>query len=74
MNIDVITKAKALKKLFDAGFIDKDKILRLKVEELDNISDLTINDIRIISKFRKAIKENNLIAFLVGEEGKNGNK
>ena len=49
-------------------------ILRLKVEELDNISDLTINDIRIISKFRKAIKENNLIAFLVGEEGKNGNK
>lgn len=70
MNLDVITKAKALKKLFDAGFNDKEKILKMKVEELDKISDLNINDIKIISKFRKAIKENKLIAFLVGEEVK----
>jgi len=63
---------KTISKLFDAGFNTKEKILKMQIDDIDKIDKLTNYDLKIISEFRKAIKNNNLIAFLYGKEVQNG--
>lgn len=70
-NLSLITKT--LEKLFDAGFNTDKKILALKLEDLETISNLQANEALIIIEFKKAIKNKTLIPFLSGfkEERKN---
>ena len=64
-NLNQITKT--LEKLFDAGFNTDKKILALKLEDLEKISNLQSNEALIIIEFKKAIKNKNIIAFLSGQ-------
>lgn len=64
-NLNQITKT--LEKLFDAGFNTDKKILALKLEDLEKISNLQSSEALIIIEFKKAIKNKNIIAFLSGQ-------
>ena len=71
-NLNQITKT--LEKLFDAGFNTDKKILALKLEDLERISNLQSSEALIIIEFKKAIKNKNIIAFLSGQIDENERK
>ena len=69
VNYEMQTLAKILK----TG-IPKDKdILNLQIENLENIENLTIRDVKNIIKMKKCVKENGLMSYLsqINKEGKN---
>lgn len=69
VNYEMQTLAKILK----TG-ISKDKdILNLQIENLENIENLTIRDVKNIIKMKKCVKENGLMSYLsqINKEGKN---
>lgn len=57
---------KTLEKIFSAGFNTEKKILTMKMEDLEKISNLSSNETLIIIDLKKAIKNKTLIAFLSG--------
>lgn len=62
-----------LSKILKTG-ISKDKdILNLQIENLENIENLTIRDVKNIIKMKKCVKENGLMSYLsqINKEGKN---
>lgn len=63
--------SKTLEKLFDAGFDTEKKILTLKLEDLEKISNLQSNEALSIIDLKKAIKSKNIIAFLSSFKEKN---
>lgn len=65
-NLSQITKT--LEKLFEAGFNTDKKILALKLEDLEKISNLQSLETFIIIDFKKAIKNKDIIAFLSGNK------
>lgn len=70
-NLMQITKT--LEKLFQAGFNTDKKILAMRLEDLEKISNIQSNEALIIIEFKKAIKNKNIIAFLSGvSEERNG--
>lgn len=58
--------SKTLEKLFQAGFDTDKKILAMKMEDLEKISNLQSNEALIIIDFKKAIKDKQIVAFLSG--------
>lgn len=72
-NLSQITKT--LEKLFGAGFNTDKKILAMKLEDLEKISNLTSSEMMIIIDFKRAIKNRQVITFLSGYKEKgNDNK
>ena len=71
-NINQITKT--LEKLFNAGFNTDKKILNMKMEDLEKLPNLTSSEMMIISDFKKAIKNKDIIAFLSGYKEKGNEK
>lgn len=67
-NLSQITKT--LEKLFGAGFNTDKKILAMKLEDLEKISNLTSSEMMIIIDFKRAIKNRQIIAFLSGYKEK----
>lgn len=63
-NLGQITKT--LEKLFQAGFNTDKKILAMRMEDLEKISNLQSSEALIIIEFKKAIKNKSIIAFLSG--------
>lgn len=63
-NLNQITKT--LEKLFNAGFNTEKKILAMKMEDLEKISNLLSNETMIIIDFKKSIKNKNIVSFLSG--------
>ena len=68
-NLTQVTKT--LEKLFTAGFNTDKKILSLKLEDLEKIPNLQSAETFIIIKFKEAVKNKQIIAFLsnYGESG-----
>ena len=68
-NLTQVTKT--LEKLFTAGFNTDKQILSLKLEDLEKIPNLQSAETFIIIKFKEAVKNKQLIAFLsnYGESG-----
>ena len=64
MNKILNQKFKALDKLFEAGFIDEKSILKMQMEDFLKLSQFSTVDINLIIKFKQAIKEKNIVAFL----------
>ena len=64
MNKILNQKFKALDKLFEAGFTDEKSILRMQMEDFLKLSQFSTVDINLIIKFKQAIKEKNIVAFL----------
>lgn len=67
-NLSQITKT--LEKLFSAGFNTDKKILAMKLEDLEKISNLTSSEMMIIIDFKRAIKNRQIITFLSGYKEK----
>lgn len=67
-NLSQITKT--LEKLFGAGFNTDKKILAMKLEDLEKISNLTSSEMMIIIDFKRAIKNRQIIIFLSGYKEK----
>lgn len=67
-NLSQITKT--LEKLFGAGFNTDKKILAMKLEDLEKISNLTSSEMMIIIDFKRAIKNRQVITFLSGYKEK----
>lgn len=67
-NLSQITKT--LEKLFGAGFNTDKKILAMKLEDLEKISNLTSSEMMIIIDFKRAIKNRQIITFLSGYKEK----
>lgn len=67
-NLSQITKM--LEKLFGAGFNTDKKILAMKLEDLEKISNLTSSEMMIIIDFKRAIKNRQIITFLSGYKEK----
>ena len=68
-NLTQVTKT--LEKLFTAGFNTDKQILSLKLEDLEKIPNLQSAETFIIIKFKEAVKNKQIIAFLsnYGESG-----
>lgn len=66
MNVTQI--AKSIEKLFNAGFDDDKLILAMQLEDVQKIEGITIQDINIIIKFKKAIRTKQIVKFLTGKE------
>ena len=64
MNKILNQKFKALDKLFEAGFTDEKSILKMQMEDFLKLSQFSTVDINLIIKFKQAIKEKNIVAFL----------
>ena len=64
MNQKLNQKFKALDKLFEAGFTDEKSILKMQMEDFLKLSQFSTVDINLIIKFKQAIKEKNIVAFL----------
>lgn len=64
MNKNLNQKFKALDKLFEAGFTDEKSILKMQMEDFLKLSQFSTVDINLIIKFKQAIKEKNIVAFL----------
>ncbi len=62
-------KMKTIEKLFNAGFNTDKKIMCLKLEDLNKITNLQANETAIIIEFKNAVKSKQIINFLSG--GKN---
>lgn len=61
MNKILNQKFRAIDKLFEAGFTDEKSILNMKMEDLLKFSPIDVN---LIIRFKQAIKEKNIVAFL----------
>ncbi len=57
-------KYKVLKKLSESGFSTEKEILAIKLEDLEKISELSLNEINIIINFKKSIKDKKFIEYL----------
>ena len=64
--------SKTLEKLFQANFNTEQKILAIKLEDLDKIQNLQSGEILIIIELKKAIKNKKIITFLSGFSEKKG--
>ncbi len=69
-NLTQITKT--LEKLFSAGFNTDKKIMAMKMEDLEKVSNLQANEALIIIDFKKAVKNKEITAFLSGFREKEG--
>ena len=58
--------ARTLEKLFNAGFNTNKAILTMKMEDLEKIPNLQSNETLIIIDFKRAVKNKQIIDFLVG--------
>lgn len=61
-------KMKTIEKLFNAGFNTDKKIMCLKLEDLNKISNLQANETATIIEFKNAVKSKRIINFLSGGE------
>lgn len=61
MNKILNQKFRAIDKLFEAGFTDEKSILNMKMEDLLKFNPIDVN---LIIRFKQAIKEKNIVAFL----------
>lgn len=71
MKSNIMSIAKSLEKLFNAGYIDEKEISVLKVEEVVlKVPDLNIQDLHTIISFKHALrrKKEDILKFLVGIE------
>lgn len=57
-------KMKTIEKLFNAGFNTDKKIISLKLEDLNKITNLQANETAIIIEFKNAVKSKQIINFL----------
>ena len=64
MNHSLNQKFRALEKLFNAGFVDEKSILNMKLEDLLKMPNLTTIEVNVIIRFKQAIKDKNIVAFL----------
>lgn len=65
-------RSKTLEKLFQANFDTEQKILAIKLEDLDKIKNLQSGEILLIIELKKAIKNKKVITFLSGFNEKKG--
>lgn len=61
MNKILNQKFRAIDKLFEAGYTDEKSILNMKMEDLLKFNPIDVN---LIIRFKQAIKEKNIVAFL----------
>lgn len=61
-------RIKTIHAVFDAGFRTEKAIMDMSLEEMLNISCLTVDDIKMISELQKAVKTHKVISFLTGGE------
>lgn len=59
-------RTKVLSKLYDAGYTDESKILKLDIVNLLQIPDITVGDMRMIVEFQKYIKIHRFYSYLGG--------
>ena len=59
--------AKSLEKLFNAGFTDDKSIQAMKIEDIQKIEGVTMQDIYTIISFKKSIRSRQILKFLTGE-------
>ena len=59
---------KTIEKLFNAGFNTDKKIISLRLEDLNKITNLQANETAIIIEFKNAVKSKQIINFLSGGE------
>ncbi|MEF2663386.1 MAG: hypothetical protein U0M92_03600 [Bacilli bacterium] len=71
---NVLSIAKTLDKLFNAGFNTDKKIIAMKMEDLEKLSNLTSSEIFIIIGFKQAIKDRKIIEYLSGYQEKGTDK
>lgn len=71
-NLSQITKV--LEKIFKAGFKTEKDILNIKLDDLTRIQDVNGNEIIILLDLKKAIKNRQIIAFLINSEEIKGGK
>ncbi len=64
--------SKTLEKIFSSGFNTERKILAMKLEDLDKITNLQAQEALIIVNLKKAIKNKKIIEFLSGNDASNG--
>ena len=64
LNQKLNQKFKALDKLFEAGFADEKSILNMKLDDLLKMPNLTTIEVNVIIRFKQAIKDKNIVAFL----------
>lgn len=67
MKTNITSIAKALEKLFNAGFTDDKSILSMKIEDIEKIEGVTMQDIFTIINFKKAVRTKQILKFLTGE-------
>jgi len=60
-------KYNVLKKISESGFSTEKEILSLKLDDLENIPNLSLNEIKIIVNLKKSIRDKKFIDYLNSE-------
>ena len=68
MKSNITQIAKSLEKLFNAGFTDDKSIQAMKIEDIQKIEGVTMQDVFTIIKFKKAIRGRTILKFLTEGE------
>ena len=61
-------KIKLLNRLFAVGFEDEKSITAMTMDDILALDGITVSDISLINDLKKAIKSNQIIAFLSSNE------
>lgn len=67
MKSNITQIAKSLEKLFNADFTDDKSIQSMKIEDIQKIEGVTMQDVFTIISFKKAIRTKQILKFLTGE-------
>lgn len=70
MDTDFQTKMKVLLKLFKAGKYSEADILNMKTEEMLDLPNVSIKEIKVICAIKEAVKKHTLYSYLGGKQMK----
>lgn len=68
MDTDFQIKTKVLLKLFKAGKCSEADILNMKTEEMLNLPNVLIKEIKVICAIKENVKKHTLYSYLVGKQ------
>ena len=68
MDTDFQTKMKVLLKLFKAGKYSEADILNMKTEEMLDLPNIPIKEIKVICTIKEAVKKQTLYSYLGGKQ------
>lgn len=68
MDTDFQTKTKVLLKLFKAGKCSEADILNMKTEEMLDLPNILIKEIKVICAIKEAVKKHTLYSYLGGKQ------